>query len=73
MLAVGEEIGDIEGMMKRVADTYDNDIKQKLKQILALFEPVVMLTLGAAVAFIVVSMFHHFQKSQALNKGKLDL
>lgn len=57
MLAVGEEIGDIEGMMKRVADSYDNEIKQKLKQILALFEPLVMLTLGVAVAFIVVSMF----------------
>ena len=57
MLAVGEEIGDIEGMMKRVSDTYDNDIKQQVKKILALFEPLVMLTLGAAVAFIVVSMF----------------
>ena len=57
MLAVGEEVGDIEGMMSRVADSYDNDIKQKIKQILALFEPLVMLTLGAAVAFIVISMF----------------
>lgn len=57
MLSVGEEIGDIEGMMKRVADSYDNEIKQKLKQVLALFEPLVMLTLGTAVAFIVVSMF----------------
>ena len=57
MLKVGEEIGDIEGMMNRVADTYDAEVRQRVKQILALFEPLVMLILGAAVAFIVVSMF----------------
>jgi type II secretory pathway component PulF len=57
MLAVGEETGNVEGMMERVGDGYDNDLKNRIKALLNLFEPLLIVTLGLVIGFIVVTMF----------------
>ena len=57
MLNVGEETGNVEEMLERVSNRYEEDIKRRVKGLLSLFEPMVIITLGAVVAYIVVSMF----------------
>ncbi len=53
---VGEEAGRLEEMLVRVADVYDAHVKTSIKRLLSLVEPVLILSLGVVVGFIVVSM-----------------
>ena len=57
MLAVGEETGATDEMLARVADRYDNDLKQIIKRALSWFEPLVIIFLGGVVGIIVVLLF----------------
>jgi type II secretory pathway component PulF len=57
MLAVGEETGAPDEMLERVADRYDNELKQLVKRALAWFEPVTIILLGGIVGFIVLMLF----------------
>ena len=57
MLSVGEETGNVEDMMERVGTRYDTDLRNKIKNLLNLFEPLVIVCLGGIIAFIVVTMF----------------
>jgi len=57
MVAVGEETGKVESMLNNVADRYEKDFKTIVKRMLNLLEPVVIVSLGLIVAFIVISMF----------------
>jgi len=56
MVRVGEETGRLEDMLLKTADTFENDVRTELKRFIGLLEPVVILAMGAVVAFIVVSM-----------------
>jgi len=56
MIAVGEESGSLERALFKVADAYDNEIDRTLKIITSLLEPVLILTMGLIVGFIVISM-----------------
>ncbi|MFQ5945262.1 MAG: type II secretion system F family protein [Anaerolineae bacterium] len=56
MATVGEEAGRLEEMLLRVADVYDTHVKTSIKRLLSLVEPVMILSLGVIVGFIVVSM-----------------
>ena len=57
MVAVGEETGNVEDMLDRVADRYENDLKKSIKRLLALFEPLIIVFLGLGVGLIVLLMF----------------
>ena len=56
MVAVGEKAGQLEQMLERVADTYESEIDTKLTRLTALLEPVMLVAMGGAVAFIVFSI-----------------
>jgi general secretion pathway protein F len=56
MVRVGEETGRLEEMLLKVADMLEADVKTELRRIIGLLEPVVILTMGLVVAFIVVAM-----------------
>ncbi len=57
MLAIGEESGNMGGMLNQVASTYEDNLKTRIKRLLALFEPVVILMLAAIVMLVVLSIF----------------
>jgi general secretion pathway protein F len=57
MLNVGEETGATDEMLARVADRYDEDLKQTIKRLLAWFEPLVIILLGGVVGSIVMMLF----------------
>lgn len=57
MLRVGEEAGNLESMLIEIADIYDQEVQQSIKTILALLEPMMILTLGLMVGGIIISIF----------------
>jgi type II secretory pathway component PulF len=57
MLAVGEETGDVDVMLARIADRYEDDLRRSVKRLLALFEPIIIIVLGVVVGSIVLLMF----------------
>jgi len=56
MVAVGEKAGQLEQMLERVATTYETDVDTRLSRFTALLEPVMLVVMGGAVAFIVFSI-----------------
>jgi general secretion pathway protein F len=56
MVAVGEKAGQLEQMLERVASTYESEVDTKLSRFTALLEPLMLVFMGGAVAFIVFSI-----------------
>jgi general secretion pathway protein F len=56
MIQVGEESGNLEGMLTQVADIFDKEVSTSIKRALALLEPILILTLGLLIAGIVMSI-----------------
>jgi type II secretion system protein F len=56
MISVGEETGALEAALQKVGDSYERDADRSVKVITSLIEPLMILGLGAVVAFIVVAM-----------------
>ncbi len=56
MIAVGEEGGRLEDALRKVADSYEHDADRLVKIMTSLIEPLMILGMGAVVAFIVVAM-----------------
>ena len=57
MIDVGEETGDLDKMLSRIADTYDEEVQTMVAAMVSLLEPVMVITLGVIVGFIVVAIF----------------
>jgi general secretion pathway protein F len=53
---VGEETGQLDTMLLKVATTYEKSLKDSVKRFMGLLEPAIILTMGLVIAFIVVSM-----------------
>ena len=56
MAAVGEETGQLNKVLGKVADYYEEETSGKVKAISSLIEPVVLLIIGAGVAFLVFAI-----------------
>lgn len=56
MIAVGEEGGLLENSLHKVSDSYERDTDRLVKIMTSLIEPLLILGMGAVVAFIVVAM-----------------
>jgi type IV pilus assembly protein PilC len=57
MIDVGEETGDMDAMLLKIADNYDDEVDVAVGAIVKLIEPMLVLLLGGAVGTIVVAMF----------------
>ena len=56
LLGVGEETGHLDAMLLHVADVYERETRVSIKNLVALFEPVMILVMGLVVGTIVVSI-----------------
>ena len=56
MIAIGEETGQLDVMLGRVADNYDNDVRVTVKRLIGLLEPAMILLMALVVGFVVISM-----------------
>ncbi len=57
MVDVGEETGDLDKMLLKVADNYDNDVDVLVSSLISILEPVMVVVLGLIVGFIVIALF----------------
>ena len=57
MVAVGEETGQLEQMLSKVADFYETEVDAKVKALTSLIEPLMIVFVGGVVGFIVISMY----------------
>jgi len=57
MIDVGEETGELDTMLYKVADTYDEEVDVLVASMVSLLEPIMVLTLGGIVGFVVVALF----------------
>jgi len=57
MIAVGEETGQLEHMLSKVADFYETEVDAKVKALTALIEPIMIVFVGGIVGFIVIAMY----------------
>jgi len=56
MIGVGEETGKLDEMLVKVAETYEENVRNSVKRFVSLLEPLIILIMGAVVGFIVISM-----------------
>ncbi|MEE8189585.1 MAG: type II secretion system F family protein [Kiloniellales bacterium] len=56
LIQVGEETGQLETMLLRIADIYDEEVKHSIQRLLALLVPLVTIVLGILIAVIIGSM-----------------
>jgi type IV pilus assembly protein PilC len=57
MVAVGEETGDLDKMLLKIADNYDEQVDVLVASLMSLLEPIMILCLGGIVLTIVLSVF----------------
>ncbi|MCD6452015.1 MAG: type II secretion system F family protein [Acidobacteria bacterium] len=57
MISVGEQTGELDAMVNKVADFYEDEVDTAISGMLSLMEPLIILFLGVTVGFIVVSMY----------------
>ena len=57
MIAVGEETGNLDTMLSKVADFYEDEVAAAIKALTSILEPVMIVLVGAIVGFIVVAMY----------------
>ena len=56
MIAVGEKSGQLEQMLENVSDSYDSAVETKVQVMTSLLEPMMIVVMGGAVAFIAFSI-----------------
>ncbi|MGD0092710.1 MAG: type II secretion system F family protein, partial [Planctomycetota bacterium] len=57
MIQVGEETGELDRMLIKVADTYDGEVDTLVGALMSLLEPLLIVGLGGVVGFIVIALF----------------
>jgi type IV pilus assembly protein PilC len=57
MISIGEETGEIDAMMMKVADFYEDEVEQAVKALTSVLEPIMMVFLAGMVAVILLAMY----------------
>ncbi|MDX2175796.1 MAG: type II secretion system F family protein [Candidatus Sumerlaeia bacterium] len=56
MIAVGEETGQLPHVLRRISESYEKDTERLLRTLTSLLEPLIIVTMGVIVAFVVIAM-----------------
>ncbi|MFH2047495.1 MAG: type II secretion system F family protein [Pseudomonadota bacterium] len=56
MIKVGEDTGQLDDMLLKVASTYEKALRETVKRFMSLLEPLMILLMGLIIGFIVISM-----------------
>lgn len=57
MIQVGEETGELDKMLIKIADNYDDEVDTLVGALMSLLEPIMIVGMGLAVGFIVIALF----------------
>ena len=57
MIAVGEETGDIDGMLAKIAEFYESEVDAAVKALTSIIEPLMIVVVGGIVGSIIIAMY----------------
>ncbi|MCC5607877.1 type II secretion system F family protein [Nostoc sp. CHAB 5834] len=57
MISIGEETGELDGMLMKVADFYEDEVEQAVKAMTSILEPVMIVFVGGMVGTILLAMY----------------
>ncbi|MEE3158786.1 MAG: type II secretion system F family protein, partial [Pseudomonadota bacterium] len=57
MTGIGEESGNLDGMLEKVADYYEAEVDNKVDNLTTLLEPLIMCVLGVLVGGLIIAMY----------------
>ncbi len=57
MIDVGEETGDLDTMLNKISDNYDEEVEALVEGLVSLLEPIMIVILGGIIGFIVIALF----------------
>ena len=57
MVKIGEETGELDGMLGKVADFYEDEVDSSIQSLTSIIEPILMIGVGAMVGTIVIAMY----------------
>ncbi len=68
MISIGEKTGELPEMLRNIAETYEEQINTKIDSLTSLMEPLMIVGMGGAVGFIVMSVFMPLMEMMNINK-----
>jgi type IV pilus assembly protein PilC len=57
MVKIGEETGELDKMLSKIADFYEDEVDTAVAALTSIIEPIMMIGVGAMVGLIVISMY----------------
>ena len=57
MVKVGEETGELDGMLGKIADFYEDEVDASIQALTSIIEPIMMIGVGLMVGVIIISMY----------------
>ena len=58
LVAIGEESGALDGMLVKIADRYEAEVRRATRTLLTVLEPALIIAMGSSIGLIVVSMLY---------------
>ena len=68
MVKVGEETGELDRMLEKVADFYEEEVDVAIQSLTSIIEPVMIIGVGSVVGVIILSMYLPIFKLYSLIK-----
>jgi len=69
MISVGEATGELDSMLQKIADFYDEEVDNAVSALTALLEPMMMVFLGGTIGGLVISMYLPIFQMAAVMSG----
>ena len=57
MVKIGEETGELEKMLSKIADFYEDEVDASVQSLTSIVEPIMMIGVGVMVGIIIISMY----------------
>jgi type IV pilus assembly protein PilC len=57
MVKIGEETGELEKMLGKIADFYEDEVDASIQSLTSIVEPIMMLGVGIMVGVVIISMY----------------
>jgi type IV pilus assembly protein PilC len=57
MISIGEETGEVDSMMMKLADFYEDEAEQTIKSLTSILEPVMMVAIAGMMGLILLAMY----------------
>jgi len=57
MVRIGEETGELEKMLGKIADFYEDEVDASIQSLTSIIEPIMMIGVGVMVGIIVIAMY----------------